>query len=343
MQTAIEVTSLSKLYGETIAVADVSFSLASGEILVLIGPSGCGKTTTLRLLAGLEHPSDGVVNVGGQHVAGGGVWVPPEQRRIGMVFQDYALFPHLTAAQNIAFALKGQSFAQRKERTRYMLTLVELDELADRYPHQLSGGEQQRVALARALAPKPIVLLLDEPFSNLDAALRKSMRASVLSILRKAKTTAVFVTHDQEEALELADTVAVMRNGRLQQIGSPREVYLLPTSASVAAFLGEANFLPGIASGETVHCALGELKLVSPHKGKVRVLIRPESLILSSPTGISTATVEAIRFLGHDQLVDLRLSSGEVLQARVTPYLELAQGMQTKLSVRQPLVAYPAD
>ncbi|MCU0498448.1 MAG: ABC transporter ATP-binding protein [Anaerolineae bacterium] len=302
-----------KSFGSHAAVNALDLTVCDGMLLVLLGPSGCGKTTTLRLIAGLDAPDRGEVWIDGELVAGKGVLIPPEKRRIGMVFQDYALFPHMTIAANIAFALNGAKNA--KQRIGEMLDLVGLGGKAERYPHQLSGGEQQRVALARALAPRPAVVLLDEPFSNLDAALRKEMRQEIKRILREAQTTAVFVTHDQEEALSLADCVAVMKQGQLLQVGSPQTVYLRPENREVADFLGEANFLPGVADGKCVLCALGQLQLATPIQGDVEVMLRPEALRLEVDSR-GDGVVSEVKFFGHDQIVTVCLESGLVVQAR---------------------------
>lgn len=339
----IELRHVSKAFGATRAVDDVSLGVERGTIQVLLGASGCGKTTLLRLIAGLETPDSGEIWLNGERVAGQGAWQPPEVRRIGMVFQDYALFPHMTVRQNILFALNtlnGKlSHAERERRARQMLDLVGLAHHLDRFPHQLSGGEQQRVALARALAPSPAVVLLDEPFSNLDAALRRAMREEVRQILRAAKTTAIFVTHDQEEALSLADTVVIMREGKVEQIGAPQEVYLRPVNREVAAFLGEANFIEGEAQGEVAHCALGKLPLAVPMHGKVSLMIRPEALRLAASQD-GKAEVIAIRFFGHDQLLRLRFPDESELDVRTWGNAELALGERVTVSVRGSVMAY---
>jgi iron(III) transport system ATP-binding protein len=220
---ALEARNLTKQFGldELPAVRDVSFSLEKGEILALVGPSGCGKTTTLRMIAGFERPERGSVILAGKVVAGGSVFVPPERRGVGMVFQEHALFPHLTVLDNVGFGLSGKPKSARQKTSLRMLELLGLHRLANRYPHELSGGERQRVALARAMAPQPIVLLLDEPFSSLDADLRYQVREEVRVILKSMQATAIFVTHDQEEALFMGDRLAVFNQGRLEQIGTP--------------------------------------------------------------------------------------------------------------------------
>jgi iron(III) transport system ATP-binding protein len=339
----IDLRSISKSYGpETIAVQAVSLVVRQGTLLALLGPSGCGKTTTLRLIAGLEAPDEGEIWLNGQPVAGNGAWLPPEKRRVGLVFQDYALFPHLSVAANIAFPLNGVGKAEQQRRIAQLLELVGLPGLAERYPHQLSGGQQQRIALARALAARPTVVLLDEPFSNLDTALRQSMRQEVRRILRQAGATAIFVTHDQEEALSLADEVAVMMDGRLVQQDTPAQLYHRPVNRPVAAFLGQANFLPGQADGGQVTCALGRLPTLGRHTGPVEIMLRPEELELTAnPTG--PATVIEREYYGHDQLLTLRLDSGQLLYSRLLGLAsDFTPGRRVDLVVRGPVLVYPA-
>jgi iron(III) transport system ATP-binding protein len=336
--SAIKLERVVKAYEGNRAVDQVTLEAAAGSILALLGSSGCGKTTTLRLIAGLETPDSGVIHLNGRIVSGAGQWVPPEERRVGMVFQDYALFPHLTAAENIAFALAKLPARERPARIQTMLDLVGLKEMGGRYPHQLSGGEQQRVALARALAANPAVVLLDEPFSNLDAALRKAMREEVRHILRRVGTTAVFVTHDQEEALSIADQIAVLRAGQVLQTGSPQAVYLRPASREVALFLGEGNFIPGRGQGQTVETVLGRLPLLEPAAGEVEVLLRPEAIQLQ-PDAAGSGRVTEVRFFGHDQMVRLRLADGTELQARTWARADLEAGMAVQVSVQGAVMA----
>jgi len=339
----IELDNVSKRYEALLAVDGISLAVEQGETLALLGSSGCGKTSTLRLIAGLELPDSGTVYLNHQVVANAQTWVQPEDRRVGMVFQDYALFPHLTVEANIAFPLNKLPRSERPARIAEMLALIGLQDLGNRYPHQLSGGQQQRVALARALAARPAVVLLDEPFSNLDAALRKSTREEIRQILHDAGTTAIFVTHDQEEALSIADEIAVMQGGRILQHGSPQDVYLRPASRAVAAFVGEANFLPGSADGWKVSCALGELPLAEPVKGAVEVMIRPEMIDLQpEPNGV--AQVESVQFLGYDQVVMLTINTPQgrlSLRARSRMRTDLSAGMAVDLTIYGRVRAYP--
>jgi ABC-type Fe3+/spermidine/putrescine transport system ATPase subunit len=282
---SVEVSNLSKRFGDTAAVDDVTFALAEGRLLALLGPSGSGKTTVLRMLAGLEHPDHGTIAVHGRVLFDGRRAVPAEERDIGMVFQDYALWPHMTVAQNIALGLRLRRLSARETATRVaeMLALVHLDGLEARYPDQLSGGQQQRVAIARALATRPGLLLLDEPLSNLDAALREEMRVEVVRLLKAQGMTAIYVTHDRVEALAMADEIVVMRNGRVAQIGPPAELYARPASAFIAGFLGAANFVPGevqIEADGLIALRCGDLCLRgvthTPLGGHGLALLRPE-------------------------------------------------------------------
>ncbi|MBA3509655.1 MAG: ABC transporter ATP-binding protein [Thermoleophilaceae bacterium] len=318
---SVRVTGLEKSFGSNRAVAGVDLELAEGELVSVLGPSGCGKTTLLRCLAGFEAPDAGSIVVGEATVAGPGVWVPPERRRIGMVFQDYALFPHLCVEDNVAFGLARRERQERERATRSTLELVGLQHKAGSYPHELSGGERQRVALARALAPEPAVVLLDEPFSSLDATLRADLRREVALILREADATALLVTHDQEEALTLGDRLAVMRDGVLVQEGPPAEVYARPTQRWTAQFVGEVNVLSGVADGATVHTELGRLTLPAPASGPVHVALRPEQLRMVSDREANAEVVDR-DFRGHDVLYRLRYESGLTLLVQL-PSLEL--------------------
>ncbi len=338
----VELRGVTKRYGALEAADQVTFSIPSGELLALVGASGCGKTTTLRLIAGLESPDAGELLLNGRRVGWPGGGVPPEDRRVGMVFQDYALFPHLSVNGNLAFALHGWKPAERDARIAAMLDLVGLAAQGGRYPHELSGGQQQRVALARALAAGPSVVLLDEPFSNLDAALRREMRAEVRRILKEAGATAVFVTHDQEEALSIADRVAVMAQGRLLQIGGPRELYLRPATRELAEFLGEVNWIRGEADGETARTAHGSILLAAPMTGPAELGLRPENVDVTADTG-GAAVVVDVQFYGHDQLLVLRLDEGPLWAARTWARGDIRAGDRVRIDLRGMAFAFPVD
>jgi iron(III) transport system ATP-binding protein len=314
-----------------------------GELLALLGRSGCGKTTMLRMIAGFERPDAGTIEVRGRVVAGPGVDVAPERRRVGMVFQEGALFPHLSVARNVAFGVRER--AGRDERVRSALALVGLAGYEQRMPDELSGGQQQRVALARALAPEPDLILLDEPFSSLDATLRAQVRAEVREILRAAGATAVLVTHDQEEALSLADRVAVMDRGQIVQVASPEELYHRPVNREVGEFVGEAQFVRGEASGRRVATELGDLPISGQAQGAVDVMLRPEALRLTLPLDPSAANgrVLARAFYGHDQAMTVELDTGRRLQVRLGPYGGIRPGDRVQVSVRGAVLTFPAE
>jgi iron(III) transport system ATP-binding protein len=335
----IELEKITKTYNQTIAVKRCDLQVASGEILALLGPSGSGKTSLLRLIAGFERPDEGRIVIGERTVVdvAASIWVRAEDRGVGMVFQDYALFPHLTVAQNVRFGLRNGNKSDREIRVQELLRLTELFPYADRYPHQLSGGQQQRVALARALAPQPRVILLDEPFNGLDPDLRPQMRREVAGLLRQLGTTAVLVTHDQEEALGMADQVAVIRNGELQQVGTPEDIYYSPRTPFVASFVGHADFIPGVVCGSHIQTEIGIFP--SPPKvpaGKVKVMIRHEAVNVK-PGGI-LATVEEREFLGGEILYRLRLPSGSTVHLEQRRPVHWPVGYQVPVEVHLPYV-----
>jgi len=313
--SALAFEHVSHAYGKVLAVDDISLSIEREELVCLLGPSGCGKTTALRVAAGLEPLQQGRILMNDQVVADGTVDVPPERRNVGLVFQDYALFPHLSVTDNVAFGLAGRAAAERKAGAMAALTQVGMREYAEAYPHLLSGGQQQRVALARALAPKPSVMLLDEPFSGLDRQLRNQVRDETLHVLKESGAATLMVTHDPEEAMFMADRVALMRAGQIVQVGPPSELYLAPRDAFVAGFFGEVNRIDGTVEGGQVATPLGALEAKNlPSGTPVEVLIRPEALRLEAipaaahPNGV-IARVLAARMLGRSSLIHLSVAA----------------------------------
>ncbi len=307
----LEVEGLEHGYdGETV-LDGVSFAVDAGEIVCLLGPSGCGKTTTLRLVAGLERPAAGQVVIAGEAVTGPGRAVPPEQRRVSMMFQDYALFPHLRVRDNVAFGLSGLARGEQRRRADELLDKVGMAAYAGAYPHVLSGGQQQRVALARALAPEPNLVLLDEPFSGLDPELRGRVRDDSMHLLKTSGAATLFVTHNAEEAMMMADRVVVMREGRVVQNGAPEEIYCEPASPFVATFLGEVNRFDGLVAGGRVETPLGSVAAPGFSDGSaVQVLVRPEAIRIGEPASAGAeARIEAVRMVGRSTLVHLTLAA----------------------------------
>ncbi|ESS06315.1 MAG: ABC-type spermidine/putrescine transport system, ATPase component [uncultured archaeon A07HB70] len=350
--TVLELDDVSKSFGDEAVIDDLSLSVREGEILTLLGPSGCGKTTTLRLVAGLDRPDAGTVRLHGETVSGPESHVPPEDRGVGVVFQEFALFPHLTAAENVGFGLQDRPEAEREARVAELLDLVGLADRGDAHPDELSGGQQQRVALARAIAPEPAVVLLDEPFSNLDVDLRVEMREEVRRILKTAGVTAVSVTHDQEEALSISDRVAVVNDGRIEQSGAPESVFQQPESRFVAGFLGHAAFLPGRVVGGEVRTGLGPVDRAcvdgltgAYDRVDVDILVRPDDVRAVPDGDAPDGRVRARRYLGPTVLYEVELDDGTAVECMHNHDESLAIGepVEVVLSAGHDLAWFPAD
>ena len=330
----VSLKGISKSYdGKVMAVSNITFDVEEGEFFSILGPSGCGKTTVLRMIAGLEVPDRGEVYIGNVPVAGKG-WVPPEKRGVGFVFQDYALFPHMTVFENIAFGIRNRDKGYVKRVVGELLDLVGLYNLEDKYPYQLSAGQQQRVALARALAPFPKVLLMDEPFSNLDAELRAELRVDTKAILKEKGITTILVTHDQEEALSLSDRIAIMKDGKLEQIGTPYDIYHRPSTRFVASFVGEADFIPGRLKGNVIITDVGTF---TSSNGKpidtdtVDVMIRPEDVDFQ-PDEKGRGIIVDLKFLGPDIIYKVKLENSIFLHS-IKPSVYIYP-VGTRVSVR---------
>jgi iron(III) transport system ATP-binding protein len=344
---SVDVRGLEHAYGANRVVRGLDFTLAAGRIGCLLGPSGCGKTTVLRCLAGFEPLIGGSIALSGRTVSEPGRLVPPEGRRIGMVFQDYALFPHLTVAGNVGFAFGRRPGTQQRARIVDLLALIGLPEAANTYPHELSGGQQQRVALARALAPEPDLLLLDEPFSNLDIDLRERLSLEVRAIIKESGTTAILVTHDQHEAFALADEIGIMHDGRIEQWDTAYNLYHRPATRFVADFVGQGVFLRGVLAGlHTLVTELGELDTTLPapvvEGDAVDLLLRPDD-ILHDDASPWHAEVAAKAFRGADFLYTLTLASGTRVLSLVPSHHDHAIG--EKIGIRLAIdhvVAFPA-
>ncbi len=314
--TALAFVGVTHRYGRTVAVDDLSLDVGAGEVVCLVGPSGCGKSTTLRLAAGLELLQVGRIDIGGRTVAGKGPPVPPEARRTGMVFQDFALFPHLSVIDNVVFGLRDGDSGERRRRGADLLERVGMARYAESYPHELSGGEQQRVALARALAPRPKLMLMDEPFSGLDTQLRDAVRDDTLTVLAEARTPTLLVTHDPREAMRMADRVAVLRDGKLVQVAAPADIYDRPASLFVARFFGAVNTLVGMARDGEVETPLGKVSTGNKDMaGRVVVGIRNEGLLLGAEG--TSASVLFSRVLGPYSVVELQVGGGARLTAHI--------------------------
>jgi iron(III) transport system ATP-binding protein len=341
---------LHKSFGTNPVLAGLDLTVPAGSLTAILGPSGSGKTTLLRLLAGFDRPDRGTVRIGERVVDGAGVHVHPEQRRIGYVPQEGGLFPHLTVAANVGFGLPR---AARRRRAGELLELVGLADLARRYPHQLSGGQQQRVAVARALAVEPEVVLLDEPFASLDVHMRASVREEVQRILRAASTTTLLVTHDQDEALSLADLVAVLRDGRIAQYATPQDLYSRPIDDRLARFVGDANLIGGVLEGALVDTPLGRLPALwrdapQPTPCPVTVLVRPEQIVLDPDAGETSfeGRVERSGYHGHDALLHVRIewegAAAQLLLVRTLGDTDLSPGSTVQLGVRGPVLVWLA-
>ena len=349
MSELLSVESLACAYGQQTIVSDVSFGIKQGEIACLLGPSGCGKTTLLRGLAGFNPISAGVIRMAGEVISSATHSIPPEKRRMGMVFQDYALFPHLSVEDNIAFGLKEQKRSQRRAIVLSMLELVRLPDLSKRYPHELSGGQQQRVALARALASRPRLLLMDEPFSNLDTEMRKELSLEVRDIIKQQNIAAVVVTHDQEEAFVISDVLGILADGKLQQWGTPEALYYQPDSLQVARFVGEGELYEGGCLNErSVQTELGILEFAEPLgfqiNDRLNLFIRPADLSpIPVAEGHAVATVLSRDFMGEATRYRLKLDNGRVVTAVVRELLSYREGdrVSVQVAVHRPIV-FPA-
>ncbi|MBM3638608.1 MAG: ABC transporter ATP-binding protein [Actinobacteria bacterium] len=346
MTYALQVRNVSHSFGDREVLRDVSFQAKTGSITALLGPSGEGKTTLLRIIAGFERPRQGVVSVNDRVVSSPDTFVPPQHRGIGIVTQEGALFPHLTVGQNIAFGLADRRSANSRRRVAEVLDMVDLAGTESHHPSELSGGMQQRVALARALAPEPELVLLDEPFSALDASLRESVRDHVVSVLRQAGETVLWVTHDQDEALSTADDVAVLLKGTIDQVGPPLDIYKHPTSLAIATFVGDAVVCDVVvAANETeADSALGILKLVNPIRaGHARAIIRPEQFDVSevSQDGCHGVVTQS-RYFGHDGLISVRMATGEDITVRLHARRLPDVGASVGISVHGPCTAFTA-
>jgi ABC-type Fe3+/spermidine/putrescine transport system ATPase subunit len=339
---ALEVTDLRIKYGETEAVKGISFAIEPGEFLTLLGPSGCGKTTTLRCIAGLEPASGGTIAIDGAVVAGPGKHVQPEKRGINMVFQSYAVWPHMSVAKNVVYGLKGSSKSEIAARVEEVLELVGLAPYAKRYGTELSGGQQQRVALARAIVTRPKILLFDEPLSNLDAGLREQMRVELLQLQRTVGITSVYVTHDQTEAMSMSDRVVLMRDGQIEQLDVPREIYRRPASEFAATFIGRANLIRASLTGEKTRAQAAGMTVTTedPYRGEgtdVLAVFRSENVVVGPEAATLEnrwdAVVERLMFLGRHLDVTLRLPSG-LVRAEVPIDTPVTEGATVPVGVR---------
>ncbi|MBS3948157.1 MAG: ABC transporter ATP-binding protein [Dethiobacter sp.] len=345
-QAYVELSGVRKDYAGVTAVHNLTLSITRGEFLSLLGPSGCGKTTTLRLIAGLDCLSGGAIAIDSRLVSTPTLFVPPEQRGVGIVFQDYALFPHMTVFENISFGLYGRSRVLMKRRVEELLELVGLSGEGKKYPHELSGGQRQRVALARSLAPSPSVILLDEPFSNLDAELRTVLRHETKEILKAGGATVILVTHDQEEAFSLSDRVGLLNAGRLEQLGTPYQIYHHPASRFIADFVGKADFIPSTVQGGFIVSKLGRFPYDGPSypdSAAVELMIRPDDVsIVPDPQG--EAVIAEVLFLGADALYCLELPDKTCLHSFGLSAKLMPKGLRVKINVNLAhTIVFPAS
>ena len=326
---------ISKTFGISKAVTNLSFELYKGDILSILGPSGCGKTTLLRLIAGLENPTSGEIMLSNRTVYGQNINIPPNKRHLGMIFQDYALFSHLTVEDNISFGISHLNSDEKKKIISNCLEITKLSDQEKKFPHELSGGQQQRVALARTLATNPSLILMDEPFSNLDTQLRLELRNQVHAILRQTNTTTIFVTHDRDEAFVLSDKIGIMLNGQILQIDSPDKVYFWPNSKNVGLITGSCNFIKGIVQNPHAVTSIGNLPLRENHhsanNSKVDILIRPNDLTMQvTPNG--DCVVIKKEFRGDETLFWVKIPSGEIIPCKHKKYTTLFEGLKVQLS-----------
>ena len=326
----IRTRSVSKSYDEEQVLSDFNLDVWKGSITGILGSSGSGKTTALRLIAGFDRPDAGIIEMKNEVIVSDEVWLPPERRNIGMVFQDYALFPHLTVKKNIAFGLGKNDIEQG--RLKEVIEMCNLSSLINKFPQELSGGQQQRVALARALAPNPEVVLLDEPFTSLDAQMARVLRDEVVELLKNTETTAIIVTHDQEEALSVCDVVSVLEKGKIIQSSTPQEIYLNPVSKTVANSVGDPNILKGFSVDGRVETSLGTF--VSAYEGALDVSIRPECIELNLDSD-GSYVVKECTFYGHDQVISFQNSKGEVFRARSLPNTIYEAGDKVNIEISE--------
>ena len=326
----IRTRSVSKSYDEEQVLSDFNLDVWKGSITGILGSSGSGKTTALRLIAGFDRPDAGIIEMKNEVIVSDEVWLPPEKRNIGMVFQDYALFPHLTVEKNIAFGLGKNDL--EKGRLKEVIDMCNLSGLINKFPQELSGGQQQRVALARALAPNPEVILLDEPFTSLDAQMARVLRDEVVELLKDTETTAIIVTHDQEEALSVCDVVSVLEKGKIIQSSTPQEIYLNPVSKTVANSVGDPNILKGFSVDGRVETSLGTF--VSAYEGALDVSIRPECIELNLDSD-GSYVVKECTFYGHDQVISFQNSKGEVFRARSLPNTIYEAGDKVNIEISE--------